>query len=63
MTLEVRSTATALASLRRIVISVGGQTANQLERQNEYGGRTASITCRVQAEQLDAAIEAVRALG
>lgn len=63
MTLEVRSIATALASLGQIMISVGGQTANQLERQNEYGGRTASMTCRVPADRLDAAIEAVRALG
>ena len=63
MTLEVPSIATALATLGQIMISVGGQTANQLERQNEYGGRTASITCRVPADRLDATIEAVRALG
>ena len=63
MTLEVRSIATALATLGQIMISVGGQTTNQLERQNEYGGRTASITCRVPADRLDEAIEAVRALG
>ena len=63
MTLTVRSIAAALDSLGQIMISVGGQTANQLERQNEYGGRTASITCRVPADRLDAAIDAVRALG
>ena len=63
MTLTVPSITAALDSLGQIMISVGGQTANQLERQNEYGGRTASITCRVPADRLDAAIDAVRALG
>ena len=63
MTLTVPSIAAALDGVAQIMISVGGQTANQLERQNEYGGRTASITCRVPADRLDAAIEAVRALG
>ena len=63
MALHVRSITTALASLRQIMTTVGGQTANQLERQNQYGGRTASVTCRIPAERLDAAIEAIKGLG
>src|SRR5687768_612327 len=63
MTIEVKSVEAALTSLRQIVRSIGGQSTNQLERQNEYGARTASITWLVHAERLDAAIEAVRALG
>jgi len=63
MTIEVKSVEAALTSLRQIVRSIGGQSTNQLERQNEYGARTASITWLVPAERLDAAIEAVRALG
>ena len=63
MTIEVKSVEVALTSLRQMVRSIGGQSTNQLERQNEYGARTASITWLVPAEQLDAAIAAVRALG
>jgi hypothetical protein len=63
MTIEVKSVEVALTSLRQIVRSIGGQSTNQLERQNEYGVRTASITWLVPAERLDAAIDAVRALG
>ena len=63
MTIEVKSVGTALTSLEQIVRSIGGQSTNQLERQNEYGARTASITWLVPAERLDAAINAVRALG
>jgi hypothetical protein len=63
MTLEVKSVEAALTSLREIVRAIGGQSTNQLERQNEYGVRTASVTWLVPAERLDAAIEAVRALG
>jgi hypothetical protein len=63
MTIEVKSVEAALTRLREIVRAVGGQSTNQLERQNEYGALTASITWLVPAERLDAAIEAVRALG
>jgi hypothetical protein len=63
MSLEVKSVAAALNSLDQVVRTIGGQSTNQLERQNEYGARTASITWLVPAERLDAAIEAVRALG
>lgn len=63
MMLEVKSVEVALSSLAQIVRSIGGQSTNQLERQNEYGARTASITWLVPAERLDAAINAVRALG
>lgn len=63
MTIEVKSVEVALTSLGQIVRSIGGQSTNQLERQNEYGVRTASVTWLVPAEQLDAAIKAVRALG
>lgn len=63
MILEVKSVQVALSSLAQIVRSIGGQSTNQLERQNEYGARTASITWLVPAERLDAAIDAVRALG
>ena len=63
MTIEVKSVEVALTSLGQIVRSIGGQSTNQLERQNEYGARTASITWLVPAERLDAAIDAVRALG
>jgi hypothetical protein len=63
MTVEVRSVGAALERLGQIISSVGGQTANRWERQNDYGGRTASVTWRVPAERLDAAIEAVKALG
>ncbi|HUQ89136.1 MAG TPA: DUF4349 domain-containing protein [Vicinamibacterales bacterium] len=63
MTIEVKSVAVALTSLGQIVRSIGGQSTNQLERQNEYGARTASITWLVPADRLDAAIAAVRALG
>ena len=63
MTIEVKSVGTALTSLEQIVRSIGGQATNQLERQNQYGARTASITWLVPAGRLDAAINAVRALG
>jgi hypothetical protein len=63
MTIEVKSVEVALSSLGQIVRSIGGQSTNQLERQNEYGVRTASITWLIPAERLDAAIDAVRALG
>jgi hypothetical protein len=63
MTIEVKSVEVALTTLRQIVRSIGGQSTNQLERQNEYGARTASVTWLVPAERLDAAIEALRALG
>lgn len=63
MTIEVKSVEAALTSLSQIVRSIGGQSTNQLERQNEFGARTASITWMVPAERLDAAINAVRALG
>ena len=63
MTIEVKSVEAALASLGQMVRSIGGQSTNQLERQNEFGVRTASITWLVPAERLDAAIAAVRALG
>jgi len=63
MTIEVKSVEVALTSLGQLVRSIGGQSTNQLERQNEYGVRTASITWLVPAERLDAAIDAVRALG
>jgi hypothetical protein len=63
MTVEVPSVTAALARLGQIISSAGGQTANQWERQNEYGSRTASVTWRVPAEQLDAAVEAVKTLG
>ena len=63
MTIEVKSVEVALSSLGQIVRSIGGQSTNQLERQNQYGVRTASITWLMPAERLDAAIDAVRALG
>ena len=63
MTIEVKSVGAALTSLEQIVRSNGGQSTNQLERQNEYGARTASITWLVPAARLDAAINAVRAVG
>ena len=63
MTIEVKSVEVALTSLGQTVRSIGGQSTNQLERQNEYGARTASMTWLVPAERLDAAIAAVRALG
>jgi hypothetical protein len=63
MTIEVKDVTAALASLAQIIRSVGGQPAGRVERQNEYGSRTASITCRIPADRLDEAIEAARALG
>jgi hypothetical protein len=63
MSFEVKSVEAALTSLGQMVRSIGGQSTNQVERQNEYGARTASITWLVPAERLDAAIAAVRALG
>jgi len=63
MTIEVRSVAEALAALDRIIGSMGGHAANQSERYNEYGGRRASVTCRVPAERLDETVQAVKVLG
>ena len=63
MTIEVTSVDAAMSSLVQMVRSIGGQSTNQLERQNEYGARTASLTWLVPAGRLDAAIAAVRALG
>jgi hypothetical protein len=63
MVIEVKSVEVALASLGQLVRSIGGQTTNQMERQNEYGGRSALVTWLVPAERLDAAIDAARALG
>jgi len=63
MTIEVKSVEVALTSLGQIVRSIGGQSTNQMERQNEYGARSASITWLVPAGRLDEAIDAVRALG
>jgi hypothetical protein len=63
MTIEVKNVADALASLTQILRTIGGQSTNQLERHNEFGRRTASITCLVPAERLDAAIAAARGLG
>jgi hypothetical protein len=63
MTLRVRDVGAALRSLREIVVSVGGLTATQFEQLNQFGGRTASVTCRIPAERLEEAVEAARALG
>jgi Domain of unknown function (DUF4349) len=63
MTLEVRSVVDAMERLIPLVSSMGGHTANRSERQNEYGTHSASITCRIPADRLDAAIESVKALG
>lgn len=63
MTIEVKSVEAALTSLGQMVRSIGGQSTNQMERQNEYDARTASFTWLVPAERLDAAIAALRALG
>jgi hypothetical protein len=63
MTIDVRSVAEALAALDRIIGSVGGHTADQSERHNEYGGRRASVTCRVPVERLDETVLALKALG
>jgi hypothetical protein len=63
MTLRVKDIGAALRSLRQIVASVGGQTANQFEQLNRFGGRTASVTCRIPADRLEEAVEAARALG
>jgi hypothetical protein len=63
LTIEVKSVGSALITLEQIVRSTGGQATNKLERQNEYGARTASITWLVPADKLEAAITAVRGLG
>jgi hypothetical protein len=63
MTLRVTDIGAALRSLGEIVASVGGQTADQSEQLNQFGARTASITCRIPAERLEEAVEAARALG
>lgn len=63
VTIEVKSVEAALSSLGQVVRSIGGQSTNQLERQNEYGARTASITWLVPAERLESAIDSIRTLG
>jgi hypothetical protein len=63
MTMQVRDIGAAMSRLREVIASVGGQTANQWERQNQYGGRTASVTSRIPANRLEEAVEAARALG
>jgi Domain of unknown function (DUF4349) len=63
MTIEVMSVSDALARLREIMASVDGQSTSQGEHQNQFGGRTASVTWRVPAERLDTAIDAARTLG
>jgi hypothetical protein len=63
MTIEVKSVEAALTRLRELVGSIGGQSTNQVERQNEYGVRTASVTWLIPAERLDSAIDALRTLG
>ncbi|HEX6162905.1 MAG TPA: DUF4349 domain-containing protein [Vicinamibacterales bacterium] len=63
ITLEVKSVESALAGLAETVRTIGGQSTNQIERQNQYGVRTASLTWLVPAARLDAAIAAIRALG
>jgi hypothetical protein len=63
MTLRVKDIGAALKSLRDMVASVGGQTANQSERQNQFGGRTASVTCRIPAERLEEAVDSARTVG
>jgi hypothetical protein len=63
MTIEVKSVTSAVVSLGRIMASVGGQAARRVERQNQYGARTASITFRIPASRLDEAADAARALG
>jgi hypothetical protein len=63
MTIEVRSVNTALEKIEQIVSSMGGHTTNRSEEQNEYGRRSASVTCRIPVDRLDRAVEAVKALG
>ncbi len=61
--LEVRSVESALSSVRQQAQSTGGYTTEESQRQDEYGVKTASITWRVPAEKLDAAMERLKALG
>lgn len=63
MQVEVAALDEALAALREIVTSSGGYLGGESRAQHEGQARQATITCRIPADKLDAAVERLRALG
>lgn len=63
MSLEVDDVPAAIETVKETVTEADGYVGNESERQDGYGRKAASITCRVPAEQLDAVVERLRALG
>lgn len=63
MRLEVATLDEALAALREVVASSGGYLGGESRSQIDGQARQATVTCRIPAEKLDAAIERLRALG
>lgn len=63
LNLEVPSIEKSFAAIKAFVQSVGGYIASQSEGQDINSVKTASLTCRIPSERLDAALEKFKALG
>jgi hypothetical protein len=63
MNVEVDDVPAAAERVKQTVIAAEGYVGNESEYQDGYGRKSASLTCRVPAEKLDAVIAELRALG
>ncbi|HUP24730.1 MAG TPA: DUF4349 domain-containing protein [Thermoanaerobaculia bacterium] len=61
--LEVRAVPEAVAQVKSWVEEAGGYVGDESESEDGYGVKTAYITCRIPAEQLDALVERLKGLG
>jgi hypothetical protein len=61
--LEVKAVPEAVAQVKAWVEEAGGYVGDESESEDGYGVKTAYLTCRVPAEQLDALVERLKELG
>jgi hypothetical protein len=61
--LEVKAVPEAVAQVKAWVDEAGGYVGDESESEDGYGVKTAYITCRVPAEQLDALVERLKGVG
>ncbi|MEW6365684.1 MAG: DUF4349 domain-containing protein [Acidobacteriota bacterium] len=63
MNLEVAAVDKAGEAVKAFVASIGGYTADESQSQNPYSVRQMSITCRIPAEKLEAALAKFKEIG
>lgn len=63
LSLEVGDLGKALAAVRAETTAAGGYITNESQGRDEYSVRQGSITCRIPAEKLDAALGKLQAIG